>query len=193
MVKTSATSSPSSNRASLDASSACTSLGRYAALGDARQAKTRLQAAGLWVVFETETDHEEGGADDGSTQRNVPPAVLYVRNRDVRKARGILRAFHVLPDDTLAPPQTSPNERPSKPNARKEAASGNGEGSAGASPETAQERISEEENGGAEVSEEEGAVADWMPRIRFVHMVIGGAVLLALATALFLWLSASAG
>lgn len=189
MVTTSTGSAPS-RQAPLNDAAARTPLGQYTAPENGRAATIRLQTAGLWAVLETETEREQEDSNSRSGQRRSPSAaVLYVRSRDARKARGILRAFHVLPDNAPSSMPSSLGEPPVD-----ERAAGDGrEERTEASPEASQERIPDGDNEDADASEEPSATADWMPRIRFVHMVIGGAVLLALATALFLWLSASAG
>lgn len=190
-MSTTSTGRVSSRRAPLnDAGARRTPLGRYTAQEDGRAAKIRLQTAGLWAAFETDTEHEPEDAEGSSKQRRSPSAaVLYVRNRDTRKAHGILRAFHLLPDDAPSSTPSSLGERPSTSNADERAA---GDGREDRT-EASQERIPDGDNEDADASEEPSAGADWMPNIRFGHMVIGGAVLLALATVLFLWLSASAG
>jgi hypothetical protein len=183
-MATTSTGSASSRQPPFSDTAARTPLVQYKTLEDGQEATVRLQTAGLWAVLETETEREQENPGSRSKQRRSPSAVvLCVRNRDTRKARGILRAFHLLPDD-------APSSRPSSlGDAGKKGAIDGRENHTGPS----QERIPDGENEDADASEEPSAGADWMPHVRFGHMVIGGAVLLALATVLFLWLSASAG
>lgn len=150
-------------------------LGTYTDAERATQAEARLQTTGLWTAREPAPSAADPPAsNNASAHATQETVVLYVRSRDVRKARGVLQAVHLQPDAT--PGAAADTE----PDAKAEA-------------ETGPRAESTADPDGGSTDEGGPATADWMPHIRFTHMVIGGAIVLALATALFLWMQTSAG
>lgn len=170
-----------------DDSPARVALGTYTDAERATQAEARLQTTGLWTAREAVPAAAKPPAASNKTAADAAPetVVLYVRPRDVRKAQGVLQAVHLQPDAT---PDAAAALRSVHRAAPTTTTAGESDVESDTEPDTATEPAPE-----SDAHPDTSASADWMPHIRFTHMVIGGAIVLALATALFLWMQASAG
>ena len=173
-------------------------IASYDAAAQATQAATRLQVAGIQA-----TTVPDPSAVSSSVADEPPCICLQVRHRDVHKARGVLRAFRMLPHDApgqILGPVDEADEESGAPalaptDDAQTAASASSEESGGTSSDTDSPSGRGANRDAASSTDDEEQPADeagnWMPSIGFGQMVAVGALLLALATAVFLWMNAT--
>ena len=169
-------------------------LGAYATASGVEQARSRLRTAGLWAVIEPVPASVVDGKDSAHPESSEQTAggVLCIRARDERKARGILSALHRMPEEEVSnrsPSSHAPTDGHVSAQLEDSQAI---DGVPGISDtDTAHSDVSDDDADDAtNDAAEENSTSEWMAHVRFSHMVIGGAVILALATVLFFWMQA---
>ncbi|MFO8233695.1 MAG: hypothetical protein R6U20_13680 [Longimonas sp.] len=160
----------------------------YASEFRATQARTRLQVAGVWAEVVVQTVQEV--SDDKPAPKQVH---LRIRKRDIRKARGVLKAMHLLPEADAAA-SSSPMYLTSSASPEESDTSDSDTSDSGATadrppkePDPPTESASSDEEATDDSADESAASESLIARVSFWQMMVWGAALLVLVTLLLLF------
>lgn len=155
----------------------------YASEFRATQARTRLQVAGVWAEVVVQTVQEV--SDDKPAPKQVH---LRIRKRDIRKARGVLKAMHLLPEADAAA-SSSPMYLTSSASPEESDTSDSGATAdrPPKEPDPPTESASSDEEATDDSADESAASESLIARVSFWQMMVWGAALLVLVTLLLLF------